>query len=187
MTLSSDWKTPPVILFSGLRPGARGLDRGDVDLLHRHHCFHCALRGGAIRVVRRVEQHARRDLPGEAPAILAPAAPTLLAAIAYDRVPVTIGVFLVFGQDHEADRLVRLEMWPAIEAEERLTKDGELDGELLARLRRRIVRGGRVDLPDLAVGEHARVELGRLAGLAAVEPQARGHLAHVRSPHLPPT
>src|SRR5271166_880138 len=70
MTSSSDWKTPPVILLIGLRPGARGLDRGDVDLLHRHHCFHCALRGCAIRVVRRVEQHARRDLPGEAPAIL---------------------------------------------------------------------------------------------------------------------
>ena len=41
--------------------------------------------------------------------------------------------------------------------------------------------------PDVAVGEHARVELGRLAGLAAVEPQAGDHLAHVRSPHLPPT
>ncbi len=56
---------------------------------------------------------ARRDLPGEAPAILAPAAAALLTAIAYDRVPVTIGVFLVFGQDHEADRLVWLESWAA--------------------------------------------------------------------------
>ena len=32
--------------------------------------------------------------------------------------------------------------------------------------------GGGVGFPDVAVGEHARVELGRLAGLAVVEPQA---------------
>src|SRR3954453_7138113 len=81
---------------------ARGLDRGDVDLPHRHHGFHGALRGGAIRVGRRLEQHARRDLPGEAPAVLAPAASALLATIADDRVPVTVALFLVLGQDHEA-------------------------------------------------------------------------------------
>src|SRR3954454_5580051 len=92
-------------LESAASAPARGLDRGDVDLPHRHHRFHGALRGGAIRVVRRVDQHARRDLPGEAPPILAPAAPALLATIAYDRVPVTIGVLLVLRQNHEADRL----------------------------------------------------------------------------------
>src|SRR5262249_55504855 len=68
----------------------------------------------------------------------------------------------------------------------RLPQDGELDGEILAHLRRRNVHGGGVGFPDMAVGEHARVELGRLAGLAAVEPQADGHLAHRRSRSLPP-
>src|SRR3954468_8982314 len=120
----SPWSYP-----SALAP-ARGLDRGDVDLPHRHHRFHGALRGGAIRVGRRLQQHARRDLPGEAPAILAPAAGALLAAVAHDRFPVTVGLFLVVGQDHEADRLVRLEVRPAIQADVGPPKDGELDGEI---------------------------------------------------------
>ena len=51
----------------------RRLDRGDVDLLHIHHrikrafCFIAAGR-------HRLGQHARRDLPGDAPFVLAPAA-----------------------------------------------------------------------------------------------------------------
>src|SRR3954468_19170967 len=132
----SPWSYP-----SALAP-SRGLDRGDVDLPHRHHGFHGALRGGAIRAGRRLKPHARRDLPGEAPAILAPAASALLAAIAHDRIPVTVGLFLVVGQDHEADRLVRLEIRPAIQADVRLAQDGKLDGELFAHLRRRNVHSG---------------------------------------------
>ena len=51
----------------------RRLDRGDVDLLHAHHrikralCFIAAGR-------QRLGQHARRDLPGDAPLVFAPAA-----------------------------------------------------------------------------------------------------------------
>src|SRR5262249_17890040 len=98
-------------------------------------------------------QDARRDLPGEAPAVLAPAASALLAAVADDGVPVTVGLFLVLGQDHEADRLVRLEIRPAIQADVRLAQDGELDGEILAQLRRRDVHGGGVSFPNVAVGK----------------------------------
>src|SRR3954452_22499104 len=137
----SPWSYP-----SALAP-ASGLDRGDVDLPHRHHGFHGPLRGGAIRIGRRLEQDARRDLPGEAPAVLAPAASALLAAVADDRVPVTVGLFLVLGQDHETDRLVRLEIRPSIQADVGLPKDGELDGEILAHLRRRDLHGGGVSFP----------------------------------------
>lgn len=42
---------------------ARGLDRGDVDLPHRHHCVHRTLGCSAIRVRRRRQQRARSDLP----------------------------------------------------------------------------------------------------------------------------
>ena len=57
--------------------------RGDVDFLHAHH-------GGerAFRFVATgsdcLDQHARRDLPGDAPPVLAPAARALLPAIADD-------------------------------------------------------------------------------------------------------
>ena len=58
-----------------------GFDLGDVDFLHGHHGIEGAL--GFIAAGRhRLGQHARGDLPGDAPFVLAPAAGTFLAAIA---------------------------------------------------------------------------------------------------------
>src|SRR5690606_30012648 len=54
-------------------PAARGLDGGDVDLAHPHHRLERALGFLAARR-QRLHQHARRDLPGDAPPVLAPAA-----------------------------------------------------------------------------------------------------------------
>ena len=74
-----------------LSAAPRRLDGGDVDLLHRHHRLEatpCLLATGR----QRLGQHARRDLPGEPPAILAPTAGAFLAAIADDRVPVAVGL-----------------------------------------------------------------------------------------------
>ena len=99
---------------------------------------------------------ARRDLPGEAPAVLAPAAGALLAAVADDRVPVTVGLFLVFGEDHEAHRFVRLEIRAAIQADERPPKDGEFDGEFLALLPTRKIAGSRVHPPTWLSGKSRR-------------------------------
>src|SRR5690606_21991876 len=109
-TPSTEMKAPPTSLrIRGTSP-ARRLDRGDVDLLHRHHRLHRARGGLAVRVVHRLHQRARGDLPGEAPAVPAPAALAFAAAVADDGVPVAVGFGLVFGQDHEADRLVGLEL-----------------------------------------------------------------------------
>src|SRR6202012_5273080 len=74
-------------------PPPRRLDRGDVDLLHRHHRVERPLRLGAAGSPR-VHQYAWVDLPGDAPPVLAPAAVALLAAVADDRVPVTVRLFL---------------------------------------------------------------------------------------------
>src|SRR5262245_62408607 len=76
------------------------LDRGDVDLLHRHHRVEGAL-GLAAAGRERVGQDARRDLPGQAPAVLAPAAIALLAAVLDDRVPVAVRLVLVVRGDLE--------------------------------------------------------------------------------------
>ena len=63
------------------------LDSGDVDFRHRHHrlkgtlCLSAASR-------KRFGQRARRDLPGEAPAVLTPTALAFFAAIPDD---LTIG------------------------------------------------------------------------------------------------
>src|SRR5687767_11249367 len=78
----------------------RCLDLGDVDLLHVHHRIEralCLITAGC----HRLGQHARCDLPGDAPLVLAPAARTLLAAIADDGVPVAVGLLLIVGGDLE--------------------------------------------------------------------------------------
>jgi len=83
----------------------RGLDRGDVDLLHAHHRVECALCFIAAGR-QRLGQHARRDLPGHAPLVLAPAARALLTAIADDGVPVAVGLLLIVGRDLEREGFV---------------------------------------------------------------------------------
>ena len=58
-------------MFASASP--RCLNGGDVDLLHRHHRLKGALCLSAAGR-KRIGQRARGDLPGEAPAVLAPAA-----------------------------------------------------------------------------------------------------------------
>jgi hypothetical protein len=78
----------------------RCLDGGNVDLLHGHHRIERTL--GLIATRRhRLHQHARRDLPGDAPLVLAPATLTLLATIADNSVPVAVGLLLVIGRNLE--------------------------------------------------------------------------------------
>src|SRR3546814_2512290 len=98
------------------------------------------------------------------PAILAPAAHAFLATIADDRVPIAIGLFLIVGQNHEAHRLVGLEMRAAVQADERLAEHGELHRQFLASPGRRIVVRRRVARADMAVGEGRGIEFGGLAG-----------------------
>src|SRR6266704_3112698 len=64
-------------------PASRRLDGGNVDLLHRHHRLEltsCLSATGR----KRIGQRTWRDLPREAPAVLAPTARTFLAAVAND-------------------------------------------------------------------------------------------------------
>src|SRR5262245_48725529 len=103
----------------------RGLDRGDVNLLHAHHrikralCFIAAGR-------QRLGQHARRDLPRYAPPVLAPAARALLAPVADDGVPIAVGLWLIVGGDLEREGFVVLEDGAAVDAETGDACDGEL-------------------------------------------------------------
>jgi hypothetical protein len=79
------------VISTSASPGC--LDGRDVDLPHCHHRLEGALCLAAIRG-KRASERARGDLPGEAPAVLAPTARTFLAAIADDRVPVAVCLFL---------------------------------------------------------------------------------------------
>src|SRR3954451_14440868 len=111
----------------------RSLDPGDVDLAHGHHRFECSPRRGLVTIAVGPQQRTWRDLSRKAPAIFAPAAGAFLSAIADDGVPVTVGLSLVVGQDHEADRLIGLEIGSAVQADERPAEHRELDREFRAR------------------------------------------------------
>src|SRR3954454_15176798 len=175
MTPSSERKTAPVSLRIDRLPFDCCLNRGDVDLLHRHHCLEGALRGVSA-LVEGIDQHARRDLPGEAPLVLAPAALAFLTAVLGDGVPVTVGFRLILGVDAETDRLIGSEVGAAVETHEALAEEGEVDGQLVPLLASRKVRRRLVRRPDVGLGEDRRVEFGGLARLTFVEPQASREL-----------
>src|SRR5512143_2047812 len=77
---------------------ACSLDFGNVDLAHLHHCIEGAL-GFSATGRNGVRQRARRDLPGDPPPVLAPAASALLAAVAHNRIPIAIRFLLIIGRN----------------------------------------------------------------------------------------
>src|SRR5687767_5855140 len=91
----------------------RCLDGGDVDLLHRHHRLEGTLCLTATSR-HRIGERARSNLPGEAPAVLAPSALTFLAAIADDGIPVAVRFFLIVRRDLEGKGFALLELRPAV-------------------------------------------------------------------------
>src|SRR6195256_3541334 len=160
----------------------RRLDLGDVDLLHAHHrikralCFIAAGR-------HRLGQHARRDLPGDAPLVFAPAARTLLAAIADDGVPVAVGLVLIVGGDLEREGFVMFERGTAVEAETRDAGNREFDHQHIALLAGWVVTGCTVDGTHRAVGKGLGVEAGSSLGVLVV-PEANRVLFHYVSFHF---
>ncbi len=94
----------------------RGFDGGDVYLFHRHHRVEDSFGDGGIGVGIAFGESERRDLPGEAPFVFAPAALAFLAAVIDDGVPVAVGFFLILRRDLERERFAVLELRPAVQA-----------------------------------------------------------------------
>src|SRR5512139_2869804 len=106
---------------------ARRLDCSDVHLFHLHHRIESTLGGSGIGIGYRSRQSERRNLPGQAPFVLAPTADTLFATVADDGVPVTIGFGLVSGCDLKRERQVVLDLGAAVEPEAGNSHHGKLD------------------------------------------------------------
>src|SRR6202035_5123077 len=161
-------KTKRVGVFTSASP--RCLDGGDVDLLHRHHRLEGTLCLTATSR-KRIGQRARGDLPGEAPAVLAPTALAFRAAIADDRVPVTVRLFLILCRDLEGKGLGVPERRAAVETETGNAQDGELHRQLIALLAARIVTGSLVNSGYFTIRKGDGVEVRRLMRVF-VEPEA---------------
>ena len=131
-----------------------GLDGGDVDLLHRHHG--CKGAPGLVAPSRNgVSERAWGDLPGKPPAVPAPAALTLLAAIADDRVPIAVSLFLVVCRNLERKRFAVLERRATVETETGDARNGELHRQLITFLAARKITLRCVDGDHLTIGNVA--------------------------------
>ena len=163
---------------------ARRLDFGDVDLFHLYHRIERALGGSGIGTGYRFGQSDRRNLPGQSPFVLAPAALTLFAAVADDRIPITISFGLVSGCDLKRERFVVLERRSAVEPEARNAHHGKLDGQHVPFLPRRKVSRCAVHRADGRIGKGLGVKSRRVLGVAII-PKANRVLCwprHVASP-----
>jgi hypothetical protein len=167
---------PDIIEMSA---ATRRLDRGDVDLLHGHHRIKRALSFIASGR-QRLCQHARRDLPGDAPLVFAPAASAFLPAIADDGVPVSIGLVLIVGRDLEREGFVMFERRTAVDADTGDAGNREFDDQHITRLARWVVTGCTVDGAYRAVGEGRGVKAGSRLGVLIV-PEANRVLCHCES------
>src|SRR5204863_7895668 len=116
--------------------------------------------------------------------VLAPAARTLLAAVAYDRVPVAIRFCLVSGCNLKRERFVVLERRSAVESDARDAHHGKLDGQHIPFLPVREISRGAVHRAYGRIGKGLSVETRCCLGVAIV-PEANGVLGwliHVTSP-----
>src|SRR6185503_16434920 len=118
----------------------------------------------------RVGEHARRDLPGQTPAVLAPSALAFLAAVADNRVPVAIRLFLILGDHLKGERFALLELRAAVQAKTRNPENGEFHHQLIALLATRVVTGRLLESGDLTVRKRGGVEPRRLMRVL-VEPE----------------
>src|SRR5262245_52007096 len=102
------------------------------------------------------------DLPGDAPAVLAPTALAFLSAIADDRIPVTVRLFLVLRRDLERKRLAVLERRTAVETEAGNTQHSEIDRQYVALFAIRVVAGCFVNTNHFTIWKGRGVEARRL-------------------------
>lgn len=157
----------------------RRFDCGDLDFPHRHHGIERPLGGGAVGAGVGPGQRDGGDLPGDAPLVLAPAAVALLAAVVDDGIPVTIGLGLILGGHLERERLVVLDPWPTVKPQAGYAQHGELDGQDVTLLARRVVSRCAMDRADGGIGKGPGVEVRRLFGITFV-PKADRVLCNLR-------
>src|SRR5882757_1542342 len=165
--------------LGALRASPCRFDFRDVDLLHGHHLIERALGSRPIRVGRRFHQCPRGDLPGQPPAILAPSAHTFGPPVADDRIPVTIGFGLVFGEHLKRESFAVLERGAAVEAQAGYSQHRKFDRQRLSLLAIRIIAWCIVNRANGTVRKGLGIELSGFFGCAVV-PKANYVFGHCR-------
>src|SRR5262249_4822076 len=128
----------------------------------------------------RLGQHARRDLPGNAPLVFAPAALAFLPAVADDGVPVAVGLVLIVGGDLEREGFVMFEHRAAVDTDARDAGNREFDDQHITCLAGWVVTRCTADGAHYAVGKGLGVEVGSSLSVLIV-PEANRVLRHCES------
>ena len=169
------------------RAGGRLLERRDVELDHGQHLGDDALAHRAVLARRQLGQPGGDDLPRHSVLVLEPAALRTEAAVGGQPVPDPVELVLGVDVDLDGGGLGLREVRPAVESDELLVAEAEVDLEdaaLLAVFARCV--GVVRDPGDLLVGDEARVGRGGVVTVG-VEPETGTDLggAHAESPsHL---
>src|SRR5262249_42765784 len=103
--------------------------------------------------------------------ILAPTALAFLAAIADDRIPVAVRLFLILRRDLEGEGLAVLEGRAAIETETGNTQDSELHRQHIALFAARVIKWRLVNSGHSTIRKGRSVEARRVLRVL-VEPEA---------------
>src|SRR5580692_6119884 len=177
--------------YEGKRPPGKGgsaarvglLQRGDVELLHHEHGLGDPPHFLRVGIGDHVQEHGGEDLPGQPVLVHQPAARDFRAALG-EPAPVVVHLGLVLARDHDRDRRVERVLRAAVQRDELLPVELELDS-LDRTGGPRPCLGVAGHPSDLAVLEDAGVVVRR--GLAlGVEPQAGDErlVGHFSSPSL---
>ena len=164
--------TPTMICagFTKPSPVAGSFDFGHIDFAHLHHRRKSPF-GLVTASSHGIGQDPRGDLPGNSPAVPAPATFTFLAAIPDNRVLITVGFLLGVRRHLKRKSLTVLEGGPAIQPDAWQAHHRELNRDHLALLSRRIIAGSQMNARDFAVRKSGRIKTRGLFGVL-VEPQA---------------
>src|SRR5258708_27194704 len=119
----------------------------------------------------RFSQRTRGDLPGEAPAVLAPTALAFRSAVADDRVPVTVGLFLILRRYLKGKGLAVPEHRAAVDTETGNAHDGELHRQHITLLAARIIPRSLVNSGYFTIRKGDRIETRSLMRVF-IEPEA---------------
>src|SRR6266498_216763 len=130
----------------------------------------CGIDSGRSQGLERLGYHARGNLPGEAPAVLAPTALAFRPPIVDDRVPVAVRLFLIVRRDLEREGLAVPERRAAVETETGNAQNGELHRQHIALLAARVVAGRLVNGGHFTIRKGGGVEARRVDRVL-VEPE----------------
>lgn len=128
-----------IIRLRPLLSRSRPRDLGYINFLHFHHRFERSFGFAFIAAHHSLGQDLRRDLPRDAPLVLAPSALTFLAAVPDYGIPIAVGLRLILGRYLKREGFTVRKGRPSIESNAGDAEDSKVYDQNLPFFTRRVV------------------------------------------------